>query len=215
MIHAFKLRHLQQHVDFKFKERTPVLRSTSSWLIASTLMVSVGTSDVVLAKSHKPKDSVRYTVPTPGSSIDAGAARIRVKATPKELLQLVTDYGNYSKFITRFSKARVIGRKGSAVDVYLQVPILKGMAKIWAVVRFEKPHMVAGEQLVEGHLVKGNVERLDATWRIRRIDAESTQLNLEMLIVPKLPVPGSLVTGEVAYAADRAVSDVRKEAEKH
>jgi len=54
-------------------------------------------------------------------------------------------------------------------------------------------------------------ESLDVN--IKKIDDENTQLNLELLIVPKLPVPGSLVTGEVAYAADEAVTGSRNRAE--
>jgi hypothetical protein len=63
-------------------------------------------------------------------------------------------------------------------------------------------------------MVKGNVKRLDATWRIKKIDDTNTQLHLELMIVPKLPVPGSMVTGEVAYAADEAVMGSRNRAEK-
>jgi hypothetical protein len=35
-----------------------------------------------------------------------------------------------------------------------------------------------------------------------------------MIIVPKLPLPDSMVTGEVAYAADVAVMGSRNRAEK-
>lgn len=161
----------------------------------------------------KSKDSVRYSVRTPYSGIEAGAARIRVKAAPSTVAGLITDFSRYERFISKFEKVRVVGRTAQTVDVYLQVPILKGAAKIWAVVRFGQIQTVGGEQVLEGHMVKGNVERLDAKWRIVTVDGDKSELHLEMLIVPKLPVPGSLVTGEVAYAADEAVSDVRKAAE--
>ncbi|HEY5955226.1 MAG TPA: hypothetical protein VIV60_01685, partial [Polyangiaceae bacterium] len=115
---------------------------------------------------------------------------------------------------SRFDKARVVGRTADTVDVYLQVPILKGAAKIWAVVRFNAPKMVGGENVVEGHMVKGNVERLDAKWRVIQLNDHASELHLQMLIVPKIPVPGSLVTGEVAYAADKAIIDVRSVAER-
>ena len=62
-------------------------------------------------------------------------------------------------------------------------------------------------------MVKGNVKRMDARWRIKKIDDENTQLNLELLIVPKLPVPGSMVTGQVKYAADEAVMGSRNKTE--
>lgn len=162
----------------------------------------------------KRRDSERYQVETEHSSTKAGAARVHVATPTSEVRKVVLDFKNYSKFISRFDKSKVVGRSGDKTDVYLQVPILKGAAKVWAVVRFEPVKSVDGEDRLEGHMVKGNVSRLDAWWRIKKIDDENTQLNLELLIVPKLPVPGSVVTGEVAYAADEAVMGSRNRAEK-
>jgi ribosome-associated toxin RatA of RatAB toxin-antitoxin module len=174
------------------------------------LCVSLGAVD----GNAKTADSVRYSVRTPNSGIEAGAARIRVKASTSAVLGVVTDYGHWDQFISRFEKVRVVGRTADTVDVYMQVPILKGAAKIWAVVRFSAPREVGTERIIEGHMVKGNVDRLDAKWRIIQVDEQTSELHLQMLIVPKLPVPGSLVTGEVAYAADKAVIDVRAAVEK-
>jgi ribosome-associated toxin RatA of RatAB toxin-antitoxin module len=91
---------------------------------------------------------------------------------------------------------------------------MKGAAKVWAVVRFGPMKKVGNEHVLQGHMIKGNVKRMDATWRLKAIDEDDTQLDLELLILPKIPVPGSLVTGEVAYAADTAVMGSRNRAEK-
>lgn len=156
----------------------------------------------------------RYEVQTRYSSIKAGAGRIAVRAPLRTVLRVVTDFGHYPEFISHFSRAKVLGRSAHSTDVYLQVPILKGAAKIWAVVRFGPPTWVNGEQDIVGHMLEGNVKRLDAKWRLIKIDDRDTELRLEMLIVPKLPVPGSIVTGEVAYAADNAVTGSRQRAER-
>jgi ribosome-associated toxin RatA of RatAB toxin-antitoxin module len=156
----------------------------------------------------------RYEVLTPHSRIKAGAARIYVRAPAGDVRKIVLDFNNYPKFISKFEQARIVGKAGKNTDVYLQVPILKGAAKIWAVVRFGPPKTIKGEEIIEAKMIKGNVERLDAKWRIKSLDEKSTQLHLEMLIVPKIPVPGSLITGEVAYAADVAVKGSRNRAEK-
>lgn len=177
-----------------------------SMLLGMTMMPVVGDA--------KANDPVRYSVRTSASSIEAGAARVRVNAPANSVLGIVTDYGHWDQVITRFEKVRVVGRTPNTVDVYMQVPILKGAAKIWAVVRFDPPKFVGAEQVIEGHMVKGNVDRLDAKWRVAALDESTSELHLEMLIVPKLPVPGSLVTGEVAYAADKAVLDLRTAIEK-
>jgi len=161
-----------------------------------------------------PNKAQRYSVKTPYSNIEAGAARIDVAANADQISVIVSDFGNYAKISDKFDKSRVVGHPGANTDVYLQVPILKGAAKIWAVVRFEPIRSANGVQVLTGHLVKGNVERLDATWKIRSIGEKQSRVQLELLIVPKLPVPGSIVTGEVAYAADKAVTGVRDQAER-
>lgn len=156
----------------------------------------------------------RYSVKTPYSRIEAGAARIDVAANSQQVTSIVCDFDSYSKLSDRFDKSRIVGHSGPNTDVYLQVPILKGAAKIWAVVRFDPIRTSNGEQILSAHMIKGNVERLDATWRIHSVNDHQSRVELEMLIVPKIPVPGSLVTGEVAYAADKAVTGVRDRAER-
>ena len=156
----------------------------------------------------------RFDVKTPWADMPAGAARGNVSAPSDLVRSVVLDYKNYASFISRFEKSRVVGKSGDKTDVYLQVPILKGAAKVWAIVRFEPPKQVGETEVVEGHMVKGNVKRLDATWRLKKLDDASTQVVLELLIVPDLPVPDSLVVPEVRFAAAKAVEGSRDEAEK-
>lgn len=194
---------------------------TRRWMLAATLL-GLGLSAPIASaepsaeakRLMKKRDAERYEVKTKHSSIKAGCARVHVAAPTKVVKKVVSDFKNYSKFIKKFDKAKVVGRDGDKTDVYLQVPILKGAAKIWAVVRFEPFKTVNGEELLQAHMIKGNVERLDATWRVKKIDDENTQLHLELLIVPKIPAPGSVITGEVAYASDEAVMGSRDRAEK-
>lgn len=191
-------------------------------LIAATL-IGVGLNsplasaapDEEAKRLMKKRDAERYEVATEhSSSIKAGCARVHVAAPTNVVKKVVTDFKNYSKFIKKFDKAKVVGRDGDKTDVYLQVPILKGAAKIWAVVRFEPMKKVDGNDVLVGHMIKGNVDRLDAKWILKKIDDDNTQLHLELFIKPKLPVPGSVVTGEVAYASDEAVMGSRDRAEK-
>jgi ribosome-associated toxin RatA of RatAB toxin-antitoxin module len=155
-----------------------------------------------------------YDVRVPNAELDAGAARARVLSSHDTLRSVVTDYPHYSQIITRFEKARVVGRVGQETDVYLEVPILHGMAKIWAVVRFDPPKLEGGDEVVRGRMLRGNVKRLDAAWRLRKVDETSADLALELLIVPDLPAPHALILSEVRRAAARAVSGARAEAER-
>jgi ribosome-associated toxin RatA of RatAB toxin-antitoxin module len=193
-------------------------RASALTLLACTLFssVSVAAAPASGPELQKWRRVDRFEVKTPYSDTNAGAARGNVDAPEDVVRAVVLDYKNYASFISRFEKSRVVGRSGDKTDVYLQVPILKGAAKVWAIVRFEPVKQVDGSEIVEGHMVngKGNVKRLDATWRLKKLDDTTTQVVLELLIVPDMPVPDSLVVPEVRFAAAKAVEGSRDEAEK-
>ena len=191
-------------------------RVTALALAGSLLLSSVAVAAAPAAgpELQKWRQVARFDVKTPYAEMNAGAARVNVDAPQDLVRQVVLDYKNYANFMTRFEKSRIVGRSGDKTDVYLQVPILKGAAKVWAIVRFEPVKEVNGSEVVVGHMIKGNVKRLDATWRLKKLDDASTQVVLELLIVPDMPVPDSLVVPEVRYAAAKAVEGSRDEAEK-
>ncbi len=155
-----------------------------------------------------------YEVRVPNVALSAGAARARVASTHETIRGVLTDYAHYSQIITRFEKARIVGKVGQQTDVYLEVPILHGATKVWAVVRFDPPKTEGSDIVIRGRMVKGNVKRLDSTWRVRKVTETSSDLALELLIVPDLPAPSSLIVSEVRRAAARAVSGARAEAER-
>ena len=191
-------------------------RPSALTLIACTLLssVSVAAAPAAGPELAKWRRIDRFDVKTPFAEMNAGAARVNVDAPVDLVRQVVLDYKNYQNFMTRFEKSRVVGRTGDKTDVYLQVPILKGAAKVWAIVRFEPVKQQNGTEVVVGHMIRGNVKRLDATWRLTKLDDLSTQVVLELLIVPDMPVPDSLVVPEVRFAAAKAVEGSRDEAEK-
>lgn len=191
-------------------------KSSALTLIACTLFssVSVAAAPAPGPELDKWRTVNRFEVKTPYSDMNAGAARVNVDAPEELVRQVVLDYKNYANFMSRFEKSRIVGRSGDKTDVYLQVPILKGAAKVWAIVRFEPVKEVNGTEVVVGHMIKGNVKRLDATWRLKKLDDTTTNVVLELLIVPDMPVPDSLVVPEVRFAAAKAVEGSRDEAEK-
>jgi ribosome-associated toxin RatA of RatAB toxin-antitoxin module len=156
----------------------------------------------------------RYEVKLPFADFRAGAARTTVAAPLDDVLPLITDYAHYSESIKAFEVSKVVARDGANTDVYLRVKILKGAAKIWAVVRFGPPRTDGDSRTISAHLVKGNVKRLDAVWHLDPASDGHSRLALELLIIPDLPVPESLVVPEVRDAAGTAVRGVRDEAEK-
>jgi hypothetical protein len=156
----------------------------------------------------------RYNVVVPGCSIRAGGGMTVVNAGLATVRQTVTDFGHYAEFMPRFQKSKIVGKEGAFTDVYLQVGILHGAANIWAVTRFGPPAPEGAGERIEGRLNgKGNVDDMRAVWHLVPVDAEHTIVKLELLIVPTLPVPGSLVTPELEFASDQAVSATRDRTE--
>jgi hypothetical protein len=157
----------------------------------------------------------RYRAEATGTSVRAGGARVHVAAPIEVVRDVITDFGRYPQHISKFEKAKVVGKSGKNTDVYMQVRVLNGLGKVWAVVRFEPPKTLPnGEATMVGRMVKGNVDRFDASVRLTKIDAENTQLNLELLLLPTIPLPGSLITGELMYAADQAATGLRNWSEE-
>jgi ribosome-associated toxin RatA of RatAB toxin-antitoxin module len=126
------------------------------------------------------------------------------------------DYGSWSRHIQKFEKAKVVGRRGDRTHVYLQVPILKGATRIWVVAEFDPIKRTDSGDVIVARMLKGNVKRLDARWRLSKIDDQNTKVELELLLEPDwpLPVPNSLVTEEATNAAEQAVDGHRKAAER-
>ncbi|MGC4091429.1 MAG: SRPBCC family protein [Polyangiaceae bacterium] len=194
-----------------FSKRLSTVRSSLRWLQAVTLGVGLATA-AAASDGSAPRKTERYDVKNQG--VSAGAARTLVMAPDGVVRSVVTDFARYDSFISRFKSAKIVGKVGDKTDVYLQVPIMNGAVKIWAVVRFDPPKDSGADQIITGKMVKGNVKRLDAVWRIHKVNEQSTELRLELSIVPDLPVPEGLVLPEVRYAADKAVSGSRDEAER-
>jgi ribosome-associated toxin RatA of RatAB toxin-antitoxin module len=166
------------------------------------------------ARLRATRAAERYNLPTPGTSINTGGAQILVNAPLALVRQIVTDYGHYQDFMTKFRRSRVVQKNKDFTDVYLQVPIMHGAATFWGVTRFGKPKRLAnGTEIIEGTLQQGNVDEFKAVWKLVPVDANHTILKVELLILPRLPLPASIVTPELEYASDQAVTASRNRAE--
>lgn len=190
--------------------RSKLLKFSSRFGLAAALFLATASAAADAPTNRKKVE--RFDIQRSGHN--AGAARTVVEAPQTVVRSVVTDFNRYEDFITRFKSAKIVGRSGDKTDVYLQVPIMKGAIKIWAVVRFDPPKANGGDEVISGKMIKGNVKRLDAVWRIKRLDEQKTELTLELLIIPELPVPEGLRLSELRFAAFKAVSGTRDEAEK-
>lgn len=173
-----------------------------------------GADDEAAALAKRSK-ALRYSVKTmePQNSIDTGGAAIYVNAPLAEVRKIVTNYRSYDKLIQPFEQSRVLSRKKGVSEVYFEVPVMHGAVKIWAVVHIDQPVKDGVGEKIVARYSRGNVDDFRAVWRLRAVDDTHTIVKLELLVDPKLPIPGSAVTPELSYAADKAVTAVRNRAE--
>jgi len=183
-------------------------------MLAFVGVSAAGHAETEADRLLRTRKSERYSVAWSGQSIRAGGAMVAVDAPFADVRKVITDFGNYADFMPRFERSRVVRKSKEGVDVYLQVPILRGAANVWAVTRFEPPIPDGRGQRIEGRMTdQGNVRDLRAIWHLHPIDENRTLLKLELLIVPKLPLPASVITPELEFAAEQAVVASRDRAE--
>ncbi len=183
-----------------------------------TLLLAAGTAAGAATPEQQRLFAARqaetYTVDVPDSPVDIGGARIGVGASLATTRGVVTDFDHYAEFVRRFSSAKIVATGPEGTDVRLELPVMKGWVTLWALVRFAPPSRdAAGVETIRGKLLDGNVSAFDATWRLTPLSATATQADLELRIVPKLPVPGELVTAETRRAASVGVTAARDRAE--
>jgi ribosome-associated toxin RatA of RatAB toxin-antitoxin module len=199
-------------VHLRWTKVTRMNRRSAILLALGAVTATLTPAGDARAEGSNSRKVERYEVA--GKGARAGAARTVVDAPREVVRSVVTDYNRYTDFITRFRSAKIVGKSGDKTDVYLQVPIMNGTVKIWAVVRFDPPKHVGNDLVITSKMLKGNVKRLDANWRIKQLDEHRSELALELTIVPDIPIPDSLVMPEVRYAAAKAVGGSRDEAER-
>lgn len=185
-----------------------ILVTRRAWLASAGVLLLPGT-----ALGARDRNVERYETKVRDSSKRAGAARAGVEASRARVEAVVTDYAGYARFIDQFDRARVVGRSSNLTDLYIEIPILHGLTKIWAVLQFGVPARYSNATIVTGRMIKGNVKRLDVTWRVQRVDPDWTRLAAELLLDISLPAPRSAIMKTVKRAAAQAVTGARREAE--
>ncbi len=182
--------------------------------VAQSDAPSDGGAHAEVARLARSRDAVRYSLAVAGAPIRAGGAMLVVDAPLGDVRQIVTDFPHYKDIVPGFQKSRVLARGPAGTDVYLQAAILHGAATLWAVVRFGLPAPDGAGEKIEGKKTgPANLDDLRATWKLQPIDGGRTLLKLEFLMVPSLPLPGSVITPQLEESAEDAVRACRDRAE--
>ena len=89
------------------------------------------------------------------------------------------------------------------------------MITLWQVFRFQELKPLArGWAIVEGWYVKGNIGRGNAAWTLHAIDDDHTVVTFDLLILPNVPLPQSLLDDGLRNAAGEAVEAIRDRAQE-
>ncbi|MGZ3421276.1 MAG: SRPBCC family protein [Polyangiales bacterium] len=146
-----------------------------------------------------------------------GRAHHFVNASMKDVRAVLLDYGNYQSFIPKFQKSKLLKKEpNGAAEVYLQIPILKGAATVWALERFDAPVAEGKGEKIVGHYQKGNVEELEAVWHYRPVDDNHTIVTLELHAILKgsiAAVSAKLMNTSVEDACGEGVIGVKDRAQ--
>jgi hypothetical protein len=145
-----------------------------------------------------------------------GRAQILVNAPIGIVHRIVLDYGHYKEFTAgKFHTSRVIGKSPAGTEVYFQLSVLDGMITLWQVFRFQELKPLArGWAIVEGWYVKGNIGRGNAAWTLHAVDDNRTVVTFDLLILPNVPLPQTLLDDGLRNAAGEAVEAVRDRAQE-
>jgi ribosome-associated toxin RatA of RatAB toxin-antitoxin module len=167
-------------------------------------------NDAQAVELHKMGRDKKTNFLHPGTKTRWGRAEMFIDAPWRDVRKAVLDYGNYSSFIRVFQKSKLLKReKDGAAEAYLQMQVLKGAATLWAVERFDPPVPDGKGEKIVGHMVKGNVDDLQAVWRYRPVDDNHTVLVLELYAAPRLMVPSALMLSQLEDACGEGVLSVR------
>lgn len=143
--------------------------------------------------------------------VDFGRSRLVVDRPVEDVLRVVTDYGQYETFMPRFQESRVLSRRGDRAMIYIEATIMRGAHTLWAQMRIAPGRSEGDTRVIEGRMVRGNMEAFTARWRLTPVrDGTATLVEFDMLVDLDLPFPSSVLTGENVKSAHKAVWALRR-----
>ncbi|MDI1478804.1 SRPBCC family protein [Polyangium sp. y55x31] len=150
-------------------------------------------------------------VPIPGSDLVRGRAKVIVAAPIDAVRARVLAFGEYARFMPHYSSSKILGRtKSGDREIYMEVTALHGAVRFWARMAVRKSVAAAGGvETYDVSMLEGNVKDFHAVWRLRAIDEARTELELEVFLLPRVPLPASLLNTENLQGASKGVRAMR------
>jgi hypothetical protein len=102
----------------------------------------------------------------------------------------------------------VISQRADAALVYFEAQI--AMFTFWSEMRVAALPTMGATDSIAGKMIRGNAELMEARWDVRSVSADRTWVALQLILVPKAPLPAGFVSDENASAARKAIKGLRK-----
>lgn len=151
----------------------------------------------------------------PGKADRYGRAELLIAAPIAAVRHEVTSYNGYRELAPdKFNRSRIIAKENGETDVYMQVPVMGGIVVLWQVMRFA-PVVGIGSAVerLEGRYVRGNLKNASVLYTLTAVDAHRTVLRMDLLVLPNMAVPQSVLDEELRDAAGTAAEAMRDRAE--
>lgn len=146
-----------------------------------------------------------------GKSVRYGHAEVLVDAPLAKVKAAAVDFGHYKDFHHKFASARVVAKEGDSTDVYMKLPIKVGPVKLdqWEVMRFGPARTTGAHVVVEGRGVQGSMKEGHLVVTARAVDDKHSLVKVDLLLLPNLPAPQSIIDEELRDAATDFVNGIR------
>lgn len=161
------------------------------------------------------KSTLKWNYAPAGKSNRYGHAEALVDAPADKVAKTAIDFSHYRDLHRKFATARVVAKEGVNTDVYMRYPVVIGLLKIefHEVMRFGAPRNVDGTHILEGNGVQGDMKQGHTVITVRPVDAKHSLLEVDILLVPKLPAPQSLIDEELRDGAQDFVNGLKDRAQ--
>lgn len=171
--------------------------------------------DPQVARLLEAKAILKWNYTPPGKTDRYGHAEGLVNAPAEKVAKAMTEFHTYRTLHRKFATARVINKEGDKTDVYMRYPVQIGPMKIefYEVMRFSPPRTVNGVTILEGTAIKGDMKYGHTVISVKPVDANHSILSVDILLVPRIFCPQSLVDEELRDGAGDFVDGLKNRAQ--
>lgn len=195
------------------------LTTILTFLALSVLPLAARADDPVqdpqVARLLSARAVMKWNYSPPGKTERYGHAEALVNAPADKVAVAMVDFGHYRELHRKFATARVINKEGDATDVYMRYPVQIGPMKIefYEVMRFAPLKSIGGAYVLDGTAIKGDMKTGQLVISVKPVDATHSILSADILLVPKIFCPQSLIDEELRDGAGDYVNGLKDRAQ--